>query len=58
MKLVVNVRLSKEDIDAIQEGLENPEKAIEKIMITELSDIKDEFIRDHVSALGWMVANN
>jgi len=26
-------------------------------MITELSDIKDEFIRDHVSALGWMVAN-
>lgn len=60
MKLVVGVVLRKEDIEAIRHGIETPEKVISSMFISELStidDIEDAFIRDHVLALAWMIAN-
>ena len=57
MKLIVGAKLQRADIEAIKEGKENPEKVISKIILEDLKDIEDEVIRDHVRALGWLVAN-
>ncbi len=58
MKLIVSAKLQKEDIDAIREIYQNKEEElIEKIMIKDLENLEDEFIKDHVRALGWMIFN-
>jgi superfamily II DNA or RNA helicase len=56
MKLVAGAVLSKKDVDAIKEGLESPQKVIERAAIHDFDSIEDEFVRDHVMALGWLVA--
>lgn len=58
MRLVCGAKLQAADIDAIKKAGENPEEIIEKTMIRDLSTMEEEFIRDHVCALGWMVAKN
>lgn len=58
MELICCARLSKSDINAIKEAYEYPEKLIEINMQSSLNEIEDEFVSDHVKALGWMVANN
>jgi len=57
MKLIVSPRLRKVDLDVILSSHQNPEKIIEQRLLEELNQLEDEFTRDHVSALGWMVAN-
>ena len=57
MRLIVSPRLDKKDLEAIREARSNPEKYIEKKMLKELENLENEFIRDHVFALAWMVAN-
>jgi superfamily II DNA or RNA helicase len=56
MQLLCSARLTAEDVKAIRTADEDPAKAIADSGIRELSDIEEEFVRDHVSALGWMVA--
>ncbi len=58
MNLIVSPRLSKQDIDIIMKSKEGPESYIEKIMLDNLDELENEFVKDHVSALGWMIANN
>jgi len=58
MKLIVGARLEKHDVDAIREGLEDPEKVIAEMMLEELEQIEEEFVRDHIRALAWLVAKN
>jgi superfamily II DNA or RNA helicase len=58
MKLIVGARLQKRDIEAIKEGLEDPEKVIAEMMLEDLEQIQEEFVRDHVRALAWLVAKN
>ena len=58
MQLITSAKLQKYDIDAIKNASENPEKIVERLFLKELNSMEDEFIRDHVAALGWMVANN
>lgn len=60
LKLIVSPCLSKEDLDVIIHSQESPEKYIEKKMLYELdsSKLESEFVRNHVYALGWMLANN
>ena len=57
MKLIVGARLSEEDVEAIRKGSETKEAFLAKMMINSLDDIESEFVRDHVRALAWMVAN-
>ena len=57
MELIVGAKLQKNDVEAIRQGMEEPEKLIEKMCMQDLYLINNEFINDHVSALGWMVAN-
>lgn len=56
MKLVAGAMLKKEDINAIRQGLEKPEEVIKRVAITDIDSIEDEFIRNHVRALGWLIA--
>jgi len=56
MELVCGARLSREDVDAIRRGSIEPSKILEHDLVAQLSDIEDKFTRDHVAALGWMIA--
>ena len=57
MRLIISPKIDKKDLEAIKEAHSNPEKYIEEKMLKELEKLEDEFIRDHVFALAWMVAN-
>ena len=56
MKLVAGAILKKEDIDAIRDGFEKPEEVIKRAAINDIDSIEDEFVRNHVMALGWLIA--
>lgn len=58
MQLVCSAKLGKEDVDAIKNASKDPKEIIEKTILEDLNEIENEFIKDHVSALGWMIANN
>lgn len=57
MKLICNVHLSKDDHDILKKAQENPTKFLKESNIGfDLKNIEDEIERDHVEALGWMLA--
>ena len=58
MELVCSAKFKKEDIDAIRSAYKNPEEVIEESILSEMENLEDGIIKDHVAALGWMVANN
>jgi len=57
IKLVTGATFRRDDIEAIKQALESPERVLEKMMLRELENLEDDFVKDHVRALGWMVAN-
>lgn len=57
MKIIVSPKLSKKDLEVLIESHNEPEKFVEERMLQELDKLEVEFVRDHVYALGWMVAN-
>lgn len=57
MKLLVSPKLDEKDIKIIKDATENPQNYVERRMVEELEKLEDEFIRDHIFALGWMIAN-
>jgi len=58
MKLLISPKISKNDLDVIEKSSANPGEFIESHMILDLEKLKNEFERDHVFALGWMLAKN
>lgn len=58
VSLICSARLTKDDVDAIKEGYNNPGGILEKVFINDIKDLDDEFFKDHILALAWMVANN
>jgi len=56
MELISGARFRKADLEAIIEAHESPEKVLENVLLGELESLENEFVRDHVRALGWMVA--
>lgn len=57
MKLIVSAKFQKEDLNAIKEIYKNQEELIEKIIIKDLENLENEFVKDHVRALSWMILN-
>lgn len=57
MKLIVSPKLNRNDVETMVDAYEHPEKYLEQKMIEEIDSIEDLFIKDHVSVLGWMIAN-
>lgn len=58
MKLVTSVIFSEDDLNRINEAEENPSKIIEENFIKDFNNISNEFVKDHLAALGWMIAND
>ena len=58
LRLIVSPKLNKKDLEIIIDSQEKQEKYIEEKMVGELEALEDEFVRDHVAALGWMIAKN
>ena len=58
MRLLACPRLSKEDYAVIKMHEEKRNQVIENRLLVELCDIKSEFQKDHLKALGWMLKNN
>lgn len=57
MKLLCNAQLTKEDYDIIEKTKQNPIDFVQQSFLDDLHNIEDEFIKNHVKALGWMLAN-
>ena len=58
MKLLCSSKLPKDDMEIIEEFHNNPEKFLEKSFFDDLDNLEDEFVKNHVEALGWMIAND
>lgn len=58
MRLVAGARLSAGDIQALQQGLAEPDEIIARVGLKDLDHLESEFVRDHVRGLGWMVAKD
>src|ERR1035437_709749 len=58
MKIIASPKLNENDLQVMMDGGGNDEKFIEEKLLSELTEIRDDFTRDHVFALGWMLANN
>jgi len=57
MRLVASPRLTNDDLQVILKSLGAPAALLEERLLRELDRLQDDFVRDHVAALGWMVAN-
>jgi superfamily II DNA or RNA helicase len=51
INLIANVVLSKEDQNAIKEALRTKEEEV----VNEITNLEDEFQKDHIRMLGWMI---
>ena len=58
MQFISNVILSSQDYEQIKKGLTDPEEIIKSKFLSDLSNIQDECVKNHVKVLGWLIANN
>jgi len=58
MMLIVSPLLKEEDLDIIKQYDNDPRMFLGEKMIKEIDEIENEFVKDHLFALGWMLANN
>lgn len=57
MQLLCGSSFTKDDINEIKKAYKNPRDIIQEAMLNDLEQLQEGIIRDHVSALGWMIAN-
>lgn len=57
MRLLASPKLTRQDAEMIQRVTDAPEEFLEKVMLGDLSTLGSEIERDHIRALGWMLAN-
>lgn len=58
MRLLASPRLNKQDAEIIHRVTQSPEEFVQKRMLDDLETLGSEIERDHISALGWMLAND
>jgi len=58
MKLITGAKFDERDIEIIKKAEKTPKQIIEESMIKELDNLEEGFVKDHVMALGWMLAKN
>jgi primosomal protein N' len=56
MRLITCPRLSKEDAAVISLAVDDYESILSKQLINDLDQVQDQFQKDHIAALGWMLA--
>jgi len=57
MRIIACPDLSRQDADALTKAVITPEAYFDKYTTEMFTDIEDGFQRDHIKALGWMIAN-
>ena len=57
MKMIISPRLSERDLEIIISSYQEPEKFIIEKIVNSIDNFENEFIKSHLYALGWMVAN-
>ena len=57
MKLVCSSILTKEDVEKIKEVYDSPEELIAEKFLMDYDEISNNFVKDNLSALGFMIAN-
>ena len=58
MRLVTCPQLSSNDIEMIEKSVNNLDEILTKNFINDYSQIESQFQKNHVQALGWMLAND
>jgi superfamily II DNA or RNA helicase len=56
MRIIASPHLSEADINVIKKAVVSPQIYVENKLINELNNIEDELQRNHLEALGWMLA--
>jgi superfamily II DNA or RNA helicase len=56
MKLICGAKLKNNDLKVIKKVQQDPEKVIEDYFIQEMEYLEEGFIKNHLKALGWMLA--
>ena len=56
MRLVASPQLSKEDVEAIAQGLQQRDQVIEKALVRELEQDLEQVTRDRLACLSWLLA--
>jgi superfamily II DNA or RNA helicase len=57
MRIIACPQLDEKDAAIIQNVIEHPDDYVSKQLLKDLECIEDEFQKDHLRALGWMLAN-
>lgn len=57
MRIIACPRFDENDAQVFKAVTENPEKYISNQLLRDLEQIEDDFQKDHLCALGWMLAN-
>lgn len=58
MQLIIGAKLQDEDANVVEEFQKNPKLYLEKVLLSELNAIFSLLKKNHLDALGWMLANN
>lgn len=58
MRIIASPHLSEADLAVIHKSIDSPQVFVENKFLKEIEEIEDEFQRDHLKALGWMIAND
>jgi superfamily II DNA or RNA helicase len=58
MRLIVSPILTKDDIETIESSNLSVIDYCDKLFLADLDKLEDEFIKSHLFALGWLMANN
>lgn len=57
MQFIMNVHLSSDDYNAIEQGLSSPEKIIGTQITKNFEELQDKIAQNHAKILGWLIAN-
>lgn len=57
MRIIACQKLSKNDIEMIEKCVLNLDEVINEKFVSDVDTLSDDFEKDHVRALGWMIAN-
>lgn len=58
MRIIACPKLSEEDTMILNKAIEDPTDFLENNFINNFNEVEDEFQKDHLNALGWMLAVN
>lgn len=57
VRIIACPRLDEKDAEVINAVTECPDEYLSKQLLSDLENIEDDFQKDHLRALGWMIAN-